>query len=203
MNISKYVFAAAASVVGLVILLVLAGCSDSTVVADEASKSSIESPSPVASKRAKSPKMVPFKGRWDAQPDPEAQLIPCLSPGGDTTEVALPSAFIAQGQVTHLGRTNTVISGDRCWYDADEGTITAEGTAVHTGANGDALIAEYRNVTSVVDGTFGSESIRFVDGTGRFEGASGYASSQGTIDLTSFTASFTIEGMVSTVGSNK
>jgi hypothetical protein len=188
----------------LIVLVVLAGCTDNNLTAvDHASETALESSTAAKSKGDKPNRMVPFKGRWVAQADPEAGLIPCSDSNGHPTEVALPSTFIAQGQVTHLGRTHTIISGGECWFDADEGTITAAGTAVHTGANGDAIFAEYQNTTSIADGTFGSDNIEFVGGTGRFEGVTGYARSQGTINLTNFTASFSIQGMITPVGANR
>ena len=187
------------------LLIILVGCSDGNVVAvDEAAETQSTS-TPMTTKAAPvgPMKTIPFKGRWEAQPDPEASLIPCPDLNGNPTGVALPSKFIAQGQVTHLGRTRTVIRGEECWFNPSEGTITARGTATHTGANGDAIRAEYQNVTSIEDGTFGSDNIRFVGGTGRFEGVRGHASSQGTINLNTFTASFSIEGRITSVGASK
>jgi hypothetical protein len=145
--------------------------------------------------------MVPFKGRWDAPADLKEGFVPCPDPDGNPTEIAFPSIIRAEGQVTHLGRTQTVIYNEGCTFHPATGTVTATGSAVHTGAHGDAVFAEFQNETSLADGTFGSENIQFVGGTGRFEGATGRASSQGTLDLTTFEAAFTIDGMISSVGS--
>lgn len=56
------------------------------------------------------------------------------------------------------------------------------------------IFAKFQNGTSLADGTFGSDDIRFVGGRGRFEGPFGRASSQGTLDLATLAVSFTIDG---------
>lgn len=189
------------------VLFALLGCSDGNPVGltdssappPEMAMANMNHEAP----KQRGPKMVPIKGRWTAQAAPDAVPVVCLGPNEQPTDVSLPSTIIAQGQVTHLGRTHTVISGDWCEVDFIERTVTASGTAVHTGANGDAIVARYRNVTSLDDGTFRSENIAFVDGTGRFEGVEGSASSQGVFDFSTATGSFSIEGMITSVGSSR
>jgi hypothetical protein len=188
---------------GCIILLLLAGCSDGNPLAVDNDSETPAAYTLAGPKAAKADKMVPLKGRWVAQANLEKPFIPCPDPEGNPTEIALPSEFNAQGQVTHLGRTQTVIRGEWCEFDPSAGTITAAGRAVHTGANGDAIYAAYQNVTSIADGTFASQNIQFVDGTGRFKGVTGYAASQGTINLNQFTASFSIEGKITPVGANR
>lgn len=108
-----------------VLLLALAGCSDSSLVGADAT--TLDAPAlTVAAKNEV--KMVPLKGTWDLALDPTGTPVPCFAPGIPAPVAFLPSnKSLATGNVTHPGKTTSVITVDACTVNAD-GSLLGPGT---------------------------------------------------------------------------
>ena len=142
-----------------------------------------------------SPKMVPLKARLSFEDDPQAGFVPCFVTGNPEPVTFFPARVVGEGQWTHLGKTTSDIRILVCNVAA--GGLVASGTATHTGANGDAIEVDWEGLFNQQANTILFDPIVITGGTGRFEGASGWASGGG-----SFVPSvFWIEGMISSVGS--
>lgn len=166
-----------------VVLLALAGCSDDNPVADE-------------------DEMVALTGNWDLVMDPAGEPVSCVDTEGNPVQFAFPSNTItAVGEVSVLGTTNSVVTLDACTI-YPEGYLQGPGTFTHTGSNGDAIVGTYVGVI-YLDGTISFDPdvadppIVVTGGSGRFVGATGWATGGGTIDLVTGTGSFWIDGMIS------
>jgi hypothetical protein len=155
------------------------------------------------------PKMVPYKADASFGPG-TTSLTPCIPDGSTTPVTALPAFSIGEGEHSHLGRATSVIVDDYCTAILDGTTLVgllAGGTFTHTAANGDA-------VTGLWDALFTPPTFEFITngkahptvftgGTGRFAGASGNAYGGGTIDAVTGLGTFSVQGIISSVGSLK
>ncbi len=154
-------------------------------------------------------KMVPVEGIWNFALDPTADPVPCFVPDNPDPVAFFPSGrMLGTGIVSHLGKTNSVIDIDGCSVNPVNGSLSGSGSAVHTGANGDALFASYVAVvfpdgTLFFDPALADPPIVFAGGTGRFDGATGWGHGGGALDTMTGIGSFWIKGMVSSVGSAK
>jgi hypothetical protein len=187
-----------------VLLLALAGCSDGNPVGVDATTLDAQTLTVAAKNEVK---MVPLKGTWDFMPNPDAAPVPCVDPLGNPVPFAFPTgAMTAMGNVTHLGKTTSVITLDACTVYPD-GSLQGPGTFTHTGANGDAIYGTYVGViypdgTLSFDPDVADPPIVIMGGTGRFDGATGWAVGGGMVDIGTG-GTFWIEGMISSVGSIK
>jgi hypothetical protein len=153
--------------------------------------------------------LVPYRAEASFWPG-TANMTPCFPDGSTTPVAALPAFSVGEGEHSHLGRATSVITDDYCTAILDGPTLVgllAGGTFTHTAANGDAI-------SGVWDALFTPPSFEFVangknhpivvtDGTGRFAGASGYAYGSGTIDPNTGQGSFSVQGVLTSVGSLK
>ena len=100
---------------------------------------------------------LPFSGRGEGS-------ITLFQPGED----GIALAAIAQGNATHLGlfsRTERFL--------LDPVTMTFSGTVSFVAADGDQLVASMAG--QFISGTTATGTYTFIDGTGRFENATGQA----------------------------
>jgi hypothetical protein len=134
-----------------------------------------------------------FSGDGTLAPDPGAGLRNCTLPDGQVA-TALPDAFVADQSYTLLGRTHGDISVASCRIDPATGEMTLEGAVVHTGEQGDVLMADYELVLAP-DGTFVLDAV-VTGGTGELEGAGGEVSGPGTLDLATGAGQFSLSGVI-------
>jgi hypothetical protein len=106
------------------------------------------------------------------------------------------TAETGSGNATHLGHFTMVAS-----ETVDFGTLAVtNGQYTLTAANGDTVSGTYSG--HIVPGLTGYlVSGPITDGTGRFEGATGFLVWRGTFDPVTFTGSDVITGTISSVGS--
>jgi len=154
-------------------------------------------------------KMVPFKG--DATFAPDLTLVPPVLDCG-YGEVFF-RRFTGEGIFSHLGVTTFIGESDACWVNADL-TLGVSGHSTLVAANGDELLGVWGLKTpgpppggTVSNWEFypyaGDYPVEFTGGTGRFEGASGYAGGAGTFDYGTMSATYWMDGIISSVGSLK
>jgi hypothetical protein len=150
---------------GLAALGLLIGC-DQT-----ASVSPSQSPLPAADAAQARPWKESYHSTGTIAPDPR-----CPAP-------LLLESEAGGGTATHVG--NYTIVNSHC-LDPRTGALTG-GTFVKTAANGDQLFGTYLGTASVIQpptpiGIFGiSGTVTFTGGTGRFAGATGTTSMEGTV----------------------
>jgi hypothetical protein len=140
--------------------------------------------------RTSGERTVPFEAHYDFHVV-SGPVEPCTGSTNARTYGA------GEGVGTHLGRFT--VTASQC---ALPGGITADGRGTYAAANGDRLYFTYSGhnsrqglaVTFTLSGTF-------VGGTGRFEGATGSATSIGAIDLSTGKAWADWVGQISSVGS--
>ncbi len=153
--------------------------------------------------------MVPIKG--DATFTPDLTLVPPVLDCGHG-EVFF-RRFTGEGVFSHLGATTFVGVSDDCWVNPDF-TLGVTGRSTLTAANGDELWGVWGLKTpgpppggTVSNWEFypyaGDYPVEFTGGTGRFDDASGYTAGAGTFDYGTMTATYWMDGMISSVGSLK
>jgi hypothetical protein len=149
------------SLVGLAALGLLVGCNESSSV----------SPSPAVDAAQARPWKESYHSTGTIAPDPR-----CPAP-------LLLESEAGGGTATHVG--NYTIVNSHC-LNPSTGALTG-GTFVKTAANGDQLFGTYLGTANVIQpptpiAIFGlSGIITFTGGTGRFAGATGTTSMQGTV----------------------
>lgn len=147
------------------------------------------------------PKMVPYAAKAAFVPGSSAMTVCTPAAAG----VALPAMLVAKGKQTHLGRTSSRITIEEC--SVTGGGVLGGGQFTHTSASGDGFSGRW-------DALFTPPTFVFVDngkdhplvadeGTGRFQGISGYAGGTGTIDLGTGEGTFEAQGKISSPGSLK
>lgn len=150
-----------------IVFIVLLGCSEDSILPE-----SIDSDETVSMKSDKVDKFVPFKGTFEVKVDKVLHLPP---PPPKVQEV------IGEGNVTHLGKTEVYIK--QWWLPPNPPILippytgTGWGDIIFTAANGDLLLAEYKNAEAYHE----TETLVFVTftgyfkdgGTGRFKNAEG------------------------------
>lgn len=148
---------------------------------------------------ASAKELIPAKGQWAGQWVSFQYLA-------DPATVPLGTPFLevvqeGEGHGTGLGRYTTrsefVIS-----LQIVDGSLTyvSEGTWFTTAANGDTLWGTFRALTRFGEAVYTSEYV-IEDGSGRFEGATGYGTSIGFFDDATNSAVQEDEGWASSVGS--
>ncbi len=186
----------------VVLALVVAGCDSGTLVDPGSSTAGVT----VA---GKAPMMVPIKA--DATFAADLTVVPPVIDCGYGQ--AFPARFNAEGIYSHLGSTTIVIEGDACWVNADF-SVGVRGHVTLVAANGDELWGVWGLKSpgpppgeTLSNWDFypyaGDYPLEFTGGTGRFEGAYGFAAGGGTYDRATLTGTYWFEGMVSSVGSLK
>jgi len=153
--------------------------------------------------------MVPYKADASFGPG-TTDLTYCFPEGSDIPVAALAAFSIGEGQHSHLGRATTVITDDYCTAILDGSVLVgllAGGPFTHTAANGDAVSgvwdALFTPPTFAFVANGKTQPIVFESGTGRFDGVSGYAYGTGTINPVTGVGTFSVRGMMSSVGSLK
>jgi hypothetical protein len=152
---------------------------------------------------ASGPRMVPWKESYEASGTitPDAR---CLAP-------RLLVSLEGGGTATHVGKYTIVNS--HC-VDPSTGALT-NGTFIKTAANGDKIFGTYTGSTSIIQppapiGIFSvAGTLSFTGGTGRFAGATGTATMNGSLQSDFSQATVPTEvtlvmiGSISSPGSNK
>ena len=148
-------------------------------------------------------KMVPFKaeGTWALV---DVDFSGC---GGRPDWVTTFVELVGTG--THLGRFSTV--SHNCWSTPDGGItwVFQAHAGAMTASNGDLLyyLASLEEFGSThpfyADDTWDLGPVHFVGGTGRFSGAEGVYSGWGRNNEERTGGTFTLEGIIFSVGSSK
>lgn len=151
------------------------------------------------------PMMVPYRAEAAFAPG-SPELTVCDLPAGYSGDpVALPTLAVGEGQQTYLGRATTAITTEYCALTP--AGVLAGGHVINTAADGASLNGVWDALITPPTFVFvenGKAAPIVVDGgTGRFEGASGYSSGTGTVDLATGAGTFSVRGWISTVGSQK
>lgn len=141
--------------------------------------------------------MVPLRGTGTLTAIPTAGVVACEAPDGSVIAV-VPAVFDVLARYTHLGRTTGTSTTDECRFEPADGTLHLIGRAALAAADGDELLAALA-ITIYPDLSFGGE-VAVTGGTGRFDGATGWAGGGGTLDLEAGSGTFWIDGMISSVG---
>jgi hypothetical protein len=141
--------------------------------------------------------MVPLRGTGTLTAIPTAGVVACEAPDGSVIAV-FPAVFDVLARYTHLGRTTGSTTTDACRFEPADGTLHLMGQAALAAADGDELLAAVA-ITIHPDLSFGGE-VNVTGGTGRFDGATGWAGGGGTLDLEAGSGKFWIDGTVSSVG---
>jgi len=161
----------------LIVLPLLAACSEDTPTAPEASALALSAASANAAR--------PMDGRC------ETVLTPLPTAGDPPNMVRLHIEYVCE--LTHLGRATA--AAEQVVIFTGPTTAIASNTATYTAANGDQLFAAWTGTSTTIgpDITFsGTET--YAGGTGRFADASGSAWISGTASFVSFTGQFTSSG---------
>lgn len=147
------------------------------------------------------PKMIPLKGQgtWET----EFNLVPagpgCQAAGG-THEYYLDGSM----NLTHLGLSANLIF--QCFAFTASGAVVKFTTETLTAANGDQLVIYEPGtpLTQVPAGWDIGYPFEVMNGSGRFEGATGEGVVYLTVEFTAtgFHGSEYIDGIISAVGSN-
>lgn len=138
--------------------------------------------------------MVPFRVQEAAWTPADANPVVC-EPA--LAGVVLPDRMLAAGTGTHMGRVSSVISGSSCTVNLATGVVSMVGSAVHSAANGDRLYADW---TGTIGPTGLGLDVSFTGGTGRFEGATGWATGGGSMDPTTGTGEWILSGRIAAPG---
>jgi hypothetical protein len=158
----------------------------------------------------KAPKLVPVKGKAIFRADLTA-VPPVLDCGYG--EVFF-HRFDAEGVLSHVGSVANVIDIDECWINLGDGTLGVKGRFTITAANGDQLLGDWAGKMYGPNPDGGpnlwdfyaydaAHPVQYTGGTGRFDGASGFAAGGGTFDRTTQTGTYRLDGLISSVGSLK
>ena len=135
--------------------------------------------------------MVPFKAQYTFR-TVAGPVEPCGTSGRNRTWVE------GEGNGTYLGKFAVNLS--QCGL---AGGVLADGRGSFVAANGDLLHFTYTGQTTRNGNLITFVSlVQFVGGSGRFEDASGTATTLGSIDLVTGATAAEWDGMISSVGSN-
>ena len=138
---------------------------------------------------------VPIKGSLSTFLPANVTMVSCGVPG-----VSVPGNVEATGTMSHLGLVDDVIHTASCSINAS-GMLVMSGTADVIAANGDRLHnPSWTLVLDPATGAFHFTQLVLTGGTGRFANASGFFAGGGVF-LPDGSGTFTVEGMISTVGS--
>jgi len=179
----------------LSIFLVFTGCSSDSVTGTVESDLLVESFNLNGSQ--KTVKMVPFKGHGSGVGYVDLTRTDC-------PEGTVPFSGEATGVFTHGGKSS--VSFSHCSYfilDPQNLTYTDGIVEIKT-ANGDLIYSEYTGRLTGPDTFINSNMI--IDGTGRFDSASGSYIEEGSfnfIDEETFEFDIYLDGEISSIGSNK
>ena len=153
-----------------IVLIGLIGCSGESFTGFDDDAATADVAAGAYMPKVDTPHMVPIKWEFSVEPLPNG-VLECLPSGSG---VYIPASFSVSGHVSHLGRVDadqSTASFTGCVLGA--GTISGDGHATLTGANGDAVELDGVLTLSFADGAmYGIWTI--TGGTGRFEGASGW-----------------------------
>ena len=174
----------------LVILPVLAACTQKGPTAPDASAGVLADDAGSASTAGS--RARPFDGRCDTTITPLAPL-----PADPPNLLRLHIDYVCQ--LSHLGRTTA--SNEQTVTVTSPTTGTSENRTTYTAANGDQLFSTWTG-TATFSGPGGTDVAfsgpeTYIDGTGRFDGATGSSFISGTGSLATGTAHFTLTGTLS------
>jgi hypothetical protein len=183
--------------------LIVAGCDVGTMVEPGDSAATAEV-------TGKAPKMVPMKGRATFVADLTADPVVLDCGYGEV----FFHRFNAEGINSHLGQSIATMVTDDCWVNLSDLSLGVKGRVTFTADNGDELWGVWGlkspglppgETLAVWDfyAYAASDPIQFTGGTGRFEGAYGFASGGGTFDRATLLGTYWFEGVISSVGSLK
>lgn len=143
--------------------------------------------------------MVPYRASASFAPG-SANLTACASAG---PPMALPALLIGDGPHSHMGRATSEITIESC--QVTSAGVLGSGHYTHTARNGDSFGGSWDALFTPPTYTFVANGKDFPilaeSGTGRFEGISGHAWGTGTIDPVTGHGTFSVRGMISSVGS--
>ena len=155
----------------------------------------------LATNTASAGEIVPYQG-W------AAGKVTGRTPLGGGVAVPNGDPFLlitmeATGNFSHVGKVAIdYVQESRLVVNADGYFLVSDGTYVVTAANGDTLVGTFVTTQNYVTGAFTTEVV-IEDGTGRFAGATGVLSGPGQYNAVEDTFAYTLEGVISTVGSSK
>lgn len=146
-----------------------------------------------------------FKGEFQSSIDPDPSNGP-ITCSGDIPGFAIPVQFLMSGNATHLGELVGQESGfhhSSCNLSVPAMQLSTSISGQLVASNGDRI---FYNGTDLIDisnlltqqGTTGSlgGTWSITGGTGRFEGASGSFTINGTVDFVTTTLVFKAEGNI-------
>lgn len=149
------------------------------------------------------PKMVPYKADARFAPQSLVLTVCTLPPGYSGDPVALAQDNGGVGQHSHMGRTTSSITIAYCAVTATG--VLGGGHFTHVAANGDSFSGLWDALFTPPTFEFvkngKTQPLVFESGTGRFEGISGYAQGSGTINPVTGFGTFSVRGVISSVGS--
>jgi hypothetical protein len=153
---------------------------------------------------AKTPVTRPFAATLYSSIDPDPSIPPTACTG-DLPGLANPGHFM-HGQVTHLGELNwqqSRLQDTSCNLSFATMQLTTSISGQFAAANGDLIYYTGNDVFDVTNlifqsGTTGTMQVTWTitGGTGRFEGASGSFTINGTVSFITFTFSFEAVGTI-------
>lgn len=148
---------------------------------------------------ASAQELIPSKGQWAGQwVSFEYLADPATAPLGTPI---LAVAQEGEGRATRLGRFTTRSEFLVSLQIVDAGlAYVPEGTWVQVAANGDSLWGTFRAVTPFGEAAYASDYV-VENGSGRFEGATGYGTSIGLFDDPTNSVVHADEGWITSVGS--
>lgn len=201
---------------GLVLVLLLVmifGCSDESLMGVEEPLAPETVATPAAAVWLEPAQAIPFNeaemnaalaggdmvlqmGAYTFAPDPAvSRVLRCLDATGTLVhDLTLPERFVLEGRIQHLGRVTGYFGGGTCLANADFSLTVTRDWGV-TAPNGEAIFGTY-TATVQPDGSFTSEDV-VTGGIGRFAGATGRGRSAGSVDLETGEGTLYTKGLVS------
>ena len=151
----------------LMLLIGLAGCNQDTFIEPSDETITLRTPEDLP--------MLPYHGEFVQKIDPTGGFLACLPEGFDLPP--FPRLFSVEGKATHLGKLQGgTLEVENCTLDPATGTLGGDITGSMIAANGD-MLHFYGYAIANPDGS-GSAECTFDGGTGRWENACGYFTTQ-------------------------
>ncbi len=151
----------------LMLLIGLAGCNQDTLIEPSDDTVTLRTPEDLP--------MVPYHGEFVQTVDLTGGFLECLPEGFDLP--LFPRLFTVEGKATHLGKIQGgTLEILNCTLDPSTGILGGDIAGTLIAANGD-MIHFYGFAQAFPDGSGGSECT-FDGGSGRWENACGYFTTQ-------------------------
>lgn len=136
---------------------------------------------------------VEFEGSYAIKIDQEAGTVPCLDEEGKTV-IVIGTLSTGEGEATLFGASTFSVTVDSCVFNPADGSVSGPGTFTFANEDGDSITGP---LTGYINPNFTtSAGGDIISGTGRFEGATGWWDSEGTLDPEEGITTFAFQGMV-------